>query len=86
MTFNEINGSIVEALVVNSVKINPFTQFTYSLPTQFLSHFDIFFFFWTALKTDSTFFNRRWLALTGLNQKFQSFFLTNSTQQRVYSN
>lgn len=44
-SFNNINANIIIALTAVNVKTNLFNQFTYSLPTKFLSHFDIFFFF-----------------------------------------
>lgn len=68
----------------NNLTVN--SNFTYFSNFIYLSNFDIFFFFWNSVKFDSVSYNKRWVSITSLNQKFINLFLTASSQNRVYNN
>lgn len=68
---------------------NPFlpkSNIVYPLTKEFLYHNDIIYYTFNSLNKNNMFFNKRWYALNHINQKFYNMFLTNSIQQRIYSN
>ena len=50
------------------------------------THPDAFYNFFNFLSTESEYFNKKWISLNSLDQKFYRMFNTSSMQQRIYSN
>lgn len=51
-----------------------------------LTHPDAFYNFFDFLSNETEYFNKKWISLNSLDQKFYRMFNTSSMQQRIYSN
>jgi hypothetical protein len=85
--FNDFFFDYINSLLVSINKDMPT-----SLNSSFLnknhynSHFDVYLYLYNLFSHDSGFLNFKRLSLNSLNQKFESMFLSNTAQQRVYNN
>ena len=68
----------------NTVKFNNFT--IHKWEEKRFTHTDAFYNFFNFLSNDSEYFNKKWISLNALDQKFYKMFNTSSMQQRIYSN
>jgi len=70
--------------ISNSVKFNNFT--IHKWEEKRFTHPDAFYNFFNFLSSESEYFNKKWISLNSLDQKFYRMFNTSSMQQRIYSN
>jgi len=70
--------------ISNSIKFNNFT--IHKWEEKRFTHPDAFYNFFNFLSNESEYFNKKWISLNSLDQKFYRMFNTSSMQQRIYSN
>ena len=68
----------------NVLKFNNFT--IHKWEEKRFTHPDAFYNFFDFLSNESEYFNKKWISLNSLDQKFYRMFNTSSMQQRIYSN
>ena len=81
--FDKNFSNYVES-ISNSIKFNNFTLHKWE--EKRFTHPDAFYNFFHFLSTESDYFNKKWISLNSLDQKFYRMFNTSSMQQRIYSN
>ena len=81
--FDKNFSNYVESMS-NVTKFNNFT--IHKWEEKRFTHPDAFYNFFDFLSNESEYFNKKWISLNSLDQKFYRMFNTSSMQQRVYSN
>lgn len=81
--FDKNFSNYVES-INNVTKFNNFT--IHKWEERRFTHPDAFYNFFDFLSNESEYFNKKWISLNSLDQKFYRMFNTSSMQQRIYSN
>lgn len=81
--FDKNFSNYVES-ISNVTKFNNFT--IHKWEERRFTHPDAFYNFFDFLSNESEYFNKKWISLNSLDQKFYRMFNTSSMQQRIYSN
>ena len=81
--FDKNFSNYVES-INNVTKFNNFT--IHKWEEKRFTHPDAFYNFFDFLSNESEYFNKKWISLNSLDQKFYRMFNTSSMQQRIYSN